>query len=467
MDIKTLLTDIEAAIVEKWGSQSVCESKPDILKLHEAVTVLRKQIKALKEKKQRISRQFRDESLGEQDKAALKQSMQKLSAELKQSQASLKRQEKALLDYFIEERPEHSSLPPRFVTQHQSTCADVIKIVPASSTHKEQWNNYVQSHTNASAYHLYEWRNVIKGCFGHSGKYLMAFDSSDCCRGILPLIALESRLFGHFAVSVPYFNYGGPLADNDDIAQQLLDAGSNFCQSSGLEHLEVRATQRLNSWTQRDEKASMILRLPDSEALLDQQLGSKLRAQINQAGAANLQWQVGGIELLKDFYSVFAQNMRDLGTPVYHINFFQEILLEFPEQCSLLVVYSDRKPASCAFLIGFKDMLEIPWASTLRKFNKLNANMLLYRQVLGFAINQGYQYFDFGRSSKDSGTFKFKKQWGATPLQHYWHYWLPGGQDLPQLNPNSPKYQAAIKIWKRLPVWLTRLIGPKLVKNLP
>ncbi len=93
--------------------------------------------------------------------------------------------------------------------------------------------------------------------------------------------------------------------------------------------------------------------------------------------------------------------------------------------------------------------------------------MLLYWEVLKFSISRQYQYFDFGRSSKNAGTYRFKQQWGAQPKQLYWHYWLPGDAELPQLNPNNPKFKIAIRIWKKIPVFITKIIGPPIVKNLP
>ncbi len=128
--------------------------------------------------------------------------------------------------------------------------------------------------------------------------------------------------------------------------------------------------------------------------------------------------------MLNDFYAVFAHNMRDLGTPVYAKQFFRLILEAWPEQTHIVVLQLGNKPVAAALLLGDRDMMEIPWASTLQSANTMNMNMLLYREVLGLCIRHGYRFFDFGRSSKDSGTYRFKKQWGAEPLQHYWHYWL-------------------------------------------
>ena len=91
----------------------------------------------------------------------------------------------------------------------------------------------------------------------------------------------------------------------------------------------------------------------------------------------------------------------------------------------------------------------------------------LYGAVLEFACREGFKEFDFGRSSVDSGTYRFKAQWGAQPHQLHWYYWLSEGRRIPELNPDNPKYKAAIALWKRLPVPVANLVGPHLVKYLP
>jgi len=117
--------------------------------------------------------------------------------------------------------------------------------------------------------------------------------------------------------------------------------------------------------------------------------------------------------------------------------------------------------------MGHNSMLEIPWASTLRAANGMNMNMWMYRQILGFAIKQGYSFFDFGRSTKDASTYRFKKQWGATPVAHYWYYRSANKGEVSGTNPDNPKFRLLIAIWQRLPVWLTKIIGPPIVKNIP
>jgi FemAB-related protein (PEP-CTERM system-associated) len=175
----------------------------------------------------------------------------------------------------------------------------------------------------------------------------------------------------------------------------------------------------------------------------------------------------GHLELLPDFYRVFARNMRDLGTPVYASGFFRAILAGLGDAAELVVVYVGAEPAAAGFLVHHRDRTEIPWASSLREWNRIGVNMQLYWSVLKSAIGRGSRQFDFGRSTVDAGTYRFKAQWGAKPRPLYWHYWLQDGRPLPGLNPANPKYALAIRAWQRLPLWLANVVGPPIVRRLP
>jgi FemAB-related protein (PEP-CTERM system-associated) len=212
----------------------------------------------------------------------------------------------------------------------------------------------------------------------------------------------------------------------------------------------------------------MRLELPQDSGELWKTFPSKLRSQIRRPEKEGMYVKSGGDEELDSFYAVFSVNMRDLGTPVYSKEFFRTVMKEFPETAWISTVYTKTgDPAASGFFVGFKNIVEIPWASSLRWYNHCSPNMLLYWSALKSSCEKGYSVFDFGRSTPDEGTFKFKEQWGAKPVQLYWQYWMRNGGLLPQLNPKNPKYRIAIKIWQHLPVSLTRLIGPGIVKNLP
>ena len=344
---------------------------------------------------------------------------------------------------------------------------EATEVELASTTDWPAWDEFVKHQPGASVYHLSGWRTVIQKSFGHDCPYLIA-KRSDRVVGVLPLVRMQSRLFGHFMVSVPYFNYGGALAADKQAKAALLAQASAMTLTNHCNHLELRGTEPLPDWPARSEKVSMWLRLPANADQLWQFLGSKLRAQIKKTHAKGLQYETGGIELLDEFYRVFSINMRDLGTPVYAKTFFAHVVNLAPGQITLVIGRdSCARPVSAALLVLHQGRMEVPWASTLRRANELNANMGLYWHMLQYACQQGCHTFDFGRSTQGASTYRFKKQWGAEPVQLQWHYWLAGGGDLPKLNPDNPKYRAAIAVWQKLPVWATRLLGPMIVRNIP
>lgn len=332
-----------------------------------------------------------------------------------------------------------------------------------------QWDAYVRQHPDGHAYHLSAWPRIIESSFGHPTYRLLARDSDGRITGVLPVTRLKSRLFGDFMVSMPYVNYGGPCADDDATTAALLGEAMALARQHGVRHLEVRtiAPVSVHGLHSRSSKVSMVLELPATPDELSQRFTSKLRSQVKRAQREDITVAFGGEDQLDGFYEVFAENMRDLGTPVYAKHFFRTILRELPGQAVICLLTLRGEPVAAGFLIGSKRTLEIPWASSLRRYGKLSPNMLLYWSVLKYACETGYTRFDFGRSSPDSGTYKFKAQWGAQPVQLNWSYWVPDGAALPDLSPRNPKFQLAIKVWQRLPIAVTKIVGPHIVKNLP
>lgn len=343
-----------------------------------------------------------------------------------------------------------------------------LSVKYTKNTSNDRIKHYVENSHAASVYHLPAWGELIKRIFGHDSYYFYAENATGNICGVLPIIRLKSHLFGDYMVSMPYFNYGGAIANDSEIESALMNEAVTLAKQLGTEHIEFRDhIKREGDWKHRTDKVNMLLELPEDIESLNKKLGSKIRAQIRRPLREGAEIVKGGIELLDDFYNVFSYNMRDLGTPVYSKQFFLEMLKTFPDNTSIVIIRIKEKAAAAGFLIGFHDRMEIPWASTIKQYNRYSVNMLLYWEVLNLAIEMNYKIFDFGRSSKDSGTYRFKKQWGATPLQLYWHYWLKSKTDIPQINPSNPKYRIFIKTWQHLPLFLANRIGPALIKNIP
>ncbi|OGW49156.1 MAG: hypothetical protein A2V62_03925 [Nitrospirae bacterium RBG_19FT_COMBO_58_9] len=330
------------------------------------------------------------------------------------------------------------------------------------------WDRFVVENHDATGYHLTAWRHVLATVFGHRTVYLMARGTEGNVKGILPLVFLSSPLFGQFLVSLPYVNYGGLIADGPEVQEALLGVASDKAKELGASHIELRHTGGPElAWPKKDHKVSMRLDLPTRFEDLMKAFPPKLRSQVRRGEKEGMTVHVGGLEMLDDFYRVFSRNMRDLGTPVYRKDFFAAILSTFPKAATIAVVRYEGNPVATGFLYGFRHTLEIPWASSDRRYARFAPNMFLYGAVLKYACEQGYRCFDFGRSSKESGTYRFKEQWGAKPVQLHWYYWLRDGGPLPELNPQNPKYALAIRLWQQLPIPVTTMVGPMIAKYLP
>ena len=243
---------------------------------------------------------------------------------------------------------------------------------------------------------------------------------------------MKHPLFGNKLVSMPFFDMGGILADTPEAEQDLLDHALSLAQKLRASGLELRhaASSALLSGKEslrsgcnskpvhchtRAHKVRMLLDLPGSSDALMKSFKSKLRSQINRPLKQGLKIKSGGLELINDFYRVFIENMRDLGSPVHAKRLIKNVMTEFSDHARILLVHKDNLPLAAALTVGFNGTLENPWASALKRYSHLSPNMLVYWGMLDYAAQNGFARFDFGRSTPGEGTFKFKEQWGAAP----------------------------------------------------
>jgi FemAB-related protein (PEP-CTERM system-associated) len=312
------------------------------------------------------------------------------------------------------------------------------------------------------------WLVVLERGLRHIPYCLEAVEG-ETTRGFLPLAYVRSHLFGRYLVSLPYLNYGGPLAADAIAASALIDRAVELADRLGVRHLELRHERAFDHPAlvqQMSEKVNMRLSLPADAATLWDALDTKVRNQVRKGRKNGLTVAWGGEDLLGEFYGVFSRNMRDLGTPVYGRGFFRAMLRQFPGRSELCVVRAGSDAVAAAILLHGWGITEVPSASSLRSHNHTNANMLMYWHLLERAIGRGHSTFDFGRSTRGGGTHRFKEQWGATPETAAWRHHLRTGGIL-DVRPESPGYQRLIRLWKRLPVGVTRLIGPRIVRGIP
>lgn len=391
-----------------------------------------------------------------------------------------------------------------------------INIVVKQENDHLPWDKFVCDHFHGGLYHLMMWVEAITRSYGHKIHSLMAINWSNdnnCLSinqnqgvypidfshknpsisiiGLLPLIHIQHWLFGNNLISMPFCDAGGVLAASESVERMLIEQGLRSADALHVPTLEIRQYQPLTCLSDQKlvggvplfrarevnlasgwhvsalpnmNKVRMLIDLSDDPSTLMKKFKPKLRSQIRKPIKEGLTAKIGNIELIDDFYSVFSENMRDLGSPAHSKKFIAETLKVFSNTANVFIVYSNRKPLAGSVTIGFKDTLSNPWASSLRRYSHLAPNMLLYWSMLEFACQNGYRRFDFGRSTIGEGTYKFKEQWGARPEPLYWYRFSKTGDQGWGNQSDKDRMSKAIEYWKKLPVPLTKIIGPRIRK---
>lgn len=343
----------------------------------------------------------------------------------------------------------------------------MVEVKNINLAEQQAWDGYVEGHLGSGVYLSSAWQAAVEKAYGHSTYYLAAYQGQHIV-GILPLALLKMPLLRGNLVSLPFCDYGGLLADSVEVAGCLLSQALRLSDElqTGLE-IRMRqpapVVERAGCFFQVTDKCRMVLALPGDAGQLWGGFKSKLRSQINRARKAGLVGRLGHAELLSDFYQVFSQNMRDLGSPVHSWKWLHSIVAAYGDQAKVGVVYQDTLPVAAGITLAQGNDITVPWASALRQFNRFSPNMLLYWTFLGHAADSGFVSFDFGRSTPDEGTYAFKKQWGAQPAPLYWY--RKGVCEVPgQPETRGAGRQVAEQIWRRLPLSVANYCGPLLRK---
>lgn len=355
-----------------------------------------------------------------------------------------------------------ASLPPR------ATLRVELSQGFASQRQQQEWSLFVHAQGLAAEHCDPRWLRVLAAAFGRRAWMLEARDGERLV-GVLPLILVNSLIFGRFLVSLPYLNWAGVIAETPAAAAALVQQAVQLADEHDVRYLELRNEHPVDHAALvvgSSSKVQMRMPLDSSLDAAWKNLKSVVRTQVRKGDKQEFSSRFGQLELLDDFYHVFAHNMRDLGTPVYPRALFGTMLKEFNQEAELCVVYHNNQPAAGAVVIHLANTTEVPSASCLRAFRSTAINSWMYWKMIERAVAKGKQTFDFGRSTLDGGTFQFKKKWGAEPLPVGWQFYRRRGGET-DMRPEGGKYAAAIRAWKKLPVPLTRWIGPWIVRGIP
>ena len=332
------------------------------------------------------------------------------------------------------------------------------------------WDGYVRAHPESGIFHLAPAVSIGARVFGLRTHFVTARDSGGRLVGVLPLVEQMLIPRTRTLVSLPFCTYGGPLAEDQAAFEALVSTVGRLAEQRRARRIVLRLSRATAAagYAESLDKVAMVLELPGSRNELSKRLGSKLRSQVRRAERANPEVRIGRHELLDDFYNVFCSVMRDLGTPVYPRRFFDAVVDALGDAAAVVVIRVDGRAVAGAVTTNWHGVMEVPWAGTLHAMNPLSINMRLYWELLGLAIERGCHRFDFGRSSRDSGTQRFKAQWGAQPVQLHWLTHDRSGDGSAEAPARGPSlFDAASRTWSRLPLWLTNALGPGISPRLP
>ena len=334
----------------------------------------------------------------------------------------------------------------------------------------DAWDEFVRAQRHWTHFHLYAWRTVMERVFEHECVYLIARDAATSqVIGVLPLVRVRSLMFGHFLVSMPFVNYGGPLG-TESAVRALTDEAARIAAATRAKTLELRSRVELPlDLPVSHRKLTVVLDMPPDPSALLTSFPAKLRSQIKRPIKEGVVMR-SGLEEIEPFYGVFAHHMRDLGTPVLPRRFFETLAEVFPNDISFAVAYHQGKPVACGCGFLWNSEFEITWASALRSHRTLSPNMLVYWHLMEQAVGRGARRFNFGRCTRDSGTHKFKMQWGGQE-ETLWWYHNPSATgestDSATPSPDQGVFRIATQVWQRLPLPIATRLGPRIVRFIP
>jgi len=336
-----------------------------------------------------------------------------------------------------------------------------VRIEPSSDP--AGWDDFVRTQPGWTAFHLSSWRRVIERSFGHRCDSLEA-RLNDEIVGVLPLVTVKSRLFGHFLVSMPFVSYGGPLG-GASATEALIGHAIRLAGDRSADLLQLRARTRMSEEIDvSTHKITVLLDLPEDSETLWKGLKAKVRSQVRRPQKEGFDVRFGR-DQVDPFWQVFARHMRDLGTPVLPRAFFRILAEELGDTASFGCVYDGATPIAGGCTIEWGTEAEITWASSLRSYNRQAPNMLLYWAFMERAIERGHRTFNFGRCTPGGGTHHFKRQWGGRDEPLYWHQQATGRAGTP--SPDDGTYALGVRVWQRVPVPIANVLGPRIVKYIP
>lgn len=336
-----------------------------------------------------------------------------------------------------------------------------LEITELQKEDEKAWDEYVYKSNISTFYHQIGWRNVVEKTYKHKPIYLIAKEEGEL-RGILPLFLVGNKL-----VSIPFAPYGGACTDDGAIESLLIKKAESITKEKKVDYLELRHIDKKIGFLTKCTYVTVIIPLNPNPEILWQKTSKGARRSTKKAIRNNIEVEMNHTHL-NAFYELYAKRNRELGSPIHSYDFFNNILKEFPNQSNIQVAKFGDKIIGTKFLLFFKDKFISGWAASDKRYKEYNPNNILTWELIKYGCENEYSYFDFGRSENDSGTLKFKKAWGgAIPKQLHYQFYLNKAKSLPDTSQSNLKRKMFAKLWKMLPLSMTKMIGPKIRKSFP
>ena len=338
----------------------------------------------------------------------------------------------------------------------------------AEEKHLASVDEYLAASSQATPCHHMQWLQAIKKAYGFDFEYLIAEKGAQI-EGVLPLCRFRSITGKRSLCALPFCDVGGVVANSEVVREKLiafaLERGEQL-QAMPLQ-LRHRAPEFSTDVDMADRKVSMLLELPETADVLLAGFKSKLRSQIKKAEKNGLVFDFANDEKsIEDFFYVFCRNMHLLGSPTHSIKWFHALRESYQQNLLVGRVWFEGKIVGAGILLFSGNNVSIPWASTLRDYNRLAPNMLLYWNLLRVSCERGCEQFDFGRSTFGEGTYNFKKQWGAKPVLLNWQTLDRQGVVAETAGSKGRGRELVENVWRKLPLPVVNSIGPRLRRHI-
>lgn len=342
-----------------------------------------------------------------------------------------------------------------------------MKIILAENDDLKEWDAYIHAHPNGCVFQTSAWRRVVESTYGHRPFYLMAKNGSAVC-GVLPIFLLYGRFFGRVMATSPYASSGAVCADNEEVAHALVERAIRLAREHEVNYLELksRSITRCAELQHHNDYLNYYMPIDEPDVMWRSRLKKKTRESVRRSEKYGLTLEKGH-HLLDAFYQVMVVSMRRLGTPVHSKLLYQNIMVSFGQNANLFAVKYNGIPISISLVLRFRKEFVALIRGSLDEYYHLRPNNFLYWGLFKEAYLSGANSFDLGRSLAGSGPAVFKESWGAEAKPLYYEYFLNRKKTIPKINQDNPSYNLPRLIWRHIPLSLTKLLGPHLIKNIP